>query len=74
MPEEPEQSRNSDFHADFSHREPGGRILEPAPEPAEPPLEHLCQVCPTCGHRLSGHRCKLVCARCGYYMSCADYY
>ncbi|MGA9782323.1 MAG: hypothetical protein WCF17_22155 [Terracidiphilus sp.] len=38
------------------------------------PVEHLCQVCPTCGNRLSGHRCKLVCSVCGYYMSCADYY
>lgn len=38
------------------------------------PIEHLCQVCPTCGHRLAGHRCKLICTQCGYYMSCADYY
>ncbi len=25
------------------------------------PMEHHCQVCPTCSHRLTGHRCKLVC-------------
>jgi hypothetical protein len=37
-------------------------------------VEHLCQICPACGSRLSGHRCKLVCRMCGYYMSCADYY
>lgn len=30
--------------------------------------------CPVCSQRLQGHRCKLVCAHCGYYMSCADYY
>lgn len=41
---------------------------------AEPPLEHLCQLCPNCCARLAGHRCKLVCGHCGYYMSCADYY
>jgi len=41
---------------------------------AAPPIEHHCQVCPTCGHRLTGHRCKLVCTQCGYYLSCADYY
>jgi hypothetical protein len=40
----------------------------------ERPIEHHCQVCPTCSHRLTGHRCKLVCTQCGYYLSCADHY
>jgi hypothetical protein len=43
-------------------------------EIAEAPVEHHCQICPTCSHRLIGHRCKLVCTHCGYYLSCADYY
>ena len=30
--------------------------------------------CPVCSTRLGQHKCKLVCAKCGYYMSCADYY
>jgi hypothetical protein len=37
------------------------------------PAEHHCQICPTCSHRLTSHRCKLVCTHCGYYLSCADY-
>jgi len=37
-------------------------------------VDHMCQICPTCSHALEGHRCKLVCTHCGYYMSCADYY
>jgi hypothetical protein len=41
---------------------------------ALPPVDHHCQLCPTCSRRLTGHRCKLVCAQCGYYLSCADYY
>ncbi|HVN93129.1 MAG TPA: hypothetical protein VMT38_05515 [Terracidiphilus sp.] len=41
---------------------------------AESPIDHHCQVCPTCSHRLTGHRCKLICGHCGYYLSCADYY
>ena len=38
------------------------------------PVEHHCQLCPTCSYRLTGHRCKLVCTNCGYYLSCSDYY
>ncbi len=30
--------------------------------------------CPLCSMRLTELKCKLVCQRCGYYMSCADYY
>lgn len=37
-------------------------------------VDHHSQICPTCGHRLTGHRCKLICTHCGYYLSCADYY
>jgi len=38
------------------------------------PAEHHCVYCPTCSSRLESHRCKLICRRCGYYLSCADYY
>ena len=30
--------------------------------------------CPVCSTRLTELKCKLVCERCGYYMSFADYY
>ena len=30
--------------------------------------------CPVCDTRLEQRKCKLICLRCGYYMSCADYY
>ena len=43
-------------------------------QPSCTTVDHHSQICPTCGHRLSSHRCKLVCAHCGYYLSCADYY
>jgi len=57
---------DQEITAAFSHRE--------ADEPGTRPVEHHCQVCPTCGHTLTAHHCKLVCTYCGYYMSCADYY
>ncbi len=30
--------------------------------------------CPVCSTRLAQRKCKLFCEKCGYYMSCADYY
>ena len=30
--------------------------------------------CPVCSTRLTERKCKLLCEKCGYYMSCADYY
>ena len=48
-----------------------------APQRAAEPEEinpHHSIYCPTCSHRLVGHRCKLICQHCGYYLSCADYY
>jgi hypothetical protein len=36
--------------------------------------EDVSRYCPVCSQRLESRRCKLICAVCGYYMSCADYY
>lgn len=41
--------------------------------PAEPLQPALCY-CPNCSRRLEERGCKLICASCGYYLSCADYY
>ena len=30
--------------------------------------------CPRCSARLASRSCKLICADCGYYMSCSDFY
>lgn len=52
---------------------------EPSPTPPAIPrrtndAEEAMLTCPTCANRLTARKCKLLCERCGYYMSCADYY
>lgn len=47
------------------------RSSRPGPATLEP-----IRVCPNCGATLTERKCKLVCPepRCGYFLSCADYY
>jgi len=53
----------------MDHRVISTSPVQKAPEPEEPML-----YCPVCSQRLSELKCKLICEKCGYYMSCSDYY
>jgi hypothetical protein len=51
-------------------RTSGGKEEKEKEQVAGEPSEY----CPVCWTPLESHKCKLVCRRCGYYMSCSDYY
>jgi hypothetical protein len=49
---------------------------KPATSPSanSPPApEFPNQFCPVCSSRLESHRCKMICPRCGYFMSCSEF-
>jgi hypothetical protein len=51
-----------------------GRASFPADSGVEShPAEQPISFCPVCSERLEPKRCKLVCSKCGYYLSCSDY-
>jgi len=56
------------------------RKLQSAPSPpVAKPVPSLADqqpmlFCPVCSLRLDQRNCKLFCAKCGYYLSCSDYY
>ena len=68
------QALNPDFAPRFASETPKSVLGDIAATTSAPAVDHHCQICPTCGYRLTGHHCKLICTQCGYYLSCSDYY
>jgi hypothetical protein len=50
--------------------EPGGQVRADI-GPDDP--GELILTCTNCGARMDERKCKLIC-RCGYFLSCSDYY
>jgi hypothetical protein len=57
------------MRVDADHGAPGANSCDQAGA-----AEHPISFCPVCSERLEPKRCKLICAKCGYYLSCSDYY
>jgi hypothetical protein len=48
-------------------------VLEDPDPPAATDPEALILTCANCGAAMDERKCKLIC-RCGYFLSCSDYY
>ena len=50
---------------------------QPPPTPDQTPADYdralVMLTCANCGARMVERKCKLIC-RCGYFLSCSDYY
>ncbi|HEV7503647.1 MAG TPA: hypothetical protein VGS07_01920 [Thermoanaerobaculia bacterium] len=51
-------------------------LLPEEPQAVTASPDDVMRTCPNCGRRLEERKCKLFCPepRCGFYLSCADYY
>jgi hypothetical protein len=49
------------------------RLLESDDEPVEADPGTVLLTCANCGAAMDERKCKLIC-RCGYFLSCSDYY
>jgi hypothetical protein len=55
------------------HPESGGGNAAPSSREEAASAVAL-EYCPNCSAKLVGQSCKLKCPRCGYFLSCSDYY
>lgn len=57
--------------------ERGEPVLQPIrlldDDPSEPDPGAIILTCANCGAQMDERKCKLIC-RCGYFLSCSDYY
>jgi NADH pyrophosphatase NudC (nudix superfamily) len=61
---------NADPNQDHRPLPDSAPVQSPAPLEAE---SEYWRWCPRCGHELHNEKCKLICPRCHYFLSCSDF-
>ncbi len=61
------------FTMDNRPRTTDNGLLAPDHRPPATENEFPLQFCPMCSMRLESRHCKMVCARCGFFMSCSEF-
>ena len=67
-----ELDEHTSFYDGYDKIESNVKETEPG-APESPDEKEPMLYCPVCGTRLTALKCKLLCEKCGYYMSCSDY-
>jgi hypothetical protein len=62
----------SEQRADAARRENASQVESSAR--LGPAVADAASYCPNCSARLKESRCKMSCPRCGFYLSCSDFY
>lgn len=57
-----------------STNSPGEHEDEPLSQTGRKRATISMRVCPNCSEQLRENHCKLTCPRCGYFLSCSDFY
>ena len=61
--------------AEIMNKEEQDEMRNRPPEPtADRTGVQVMRICPNCSAELQEVRCKLSCPRCGFFLSCSDYY
>jgi hypothetical protein len=68
----PVDLREMDSHKTPATSLPSSLVTPHVGENVAKPRLDASMFCPNCSTKLHAHRCKAICKKCGFYLSCSD--